>query len=99
MRLIFATAARDDLRSIGEYIAEDNPTRAITFVAELVTAAKALIIAPYAFALMPRYERSGIRRKPYKRYVIFYRVEDNKIVVIHILNSAQDHEALLLPDT
>jgi toxin ParE1/3/4 len=34
-RLVFTPAARNDLLEIGAYIADDNPVRAESFVAEL----------------------------------------------------------------
>ena len=39
-RLAFAPAARDDLLTIGAYIADDNPARAESFVAELEATAR-----------------------------------------------------------
>ncbi|MDC7681965.1 type II toxin-antitoxin system RelE/ParE family toxin [Asticcacaulis sp. BYS171W] len=98
MKVVFSKSAEDELEAIADYIALDSNRRAASFINELIDAALALGNMPFAFRLVPNFENAGIRRKPYKRYVIFYRVEDDKIVVIHILNSAQDHEALLSSD-
>ena len=35
MKLIFTDAAREDLKAIGDHIADDNPLRALSFVEEL----------------------------------------------------------------
>jgi plasmid stabilization system protein ParE len=35
MKVFFAPAAKIDLLSIGEHIAEENPTRAASFIAEV----------------------------------------------------------------
>lgn len=35
MRVILSAKARSDLQEIGDYIAADNPRRAVTFVLEL----------------------------------------------------------------
>jgi toxin ParE1/3/4 len=41
MKLVFTDEAKADLRQIGEWIAEDNPVRAFSFVDELETVAPA----------------------------------------------------------
>jgi plasmid stabilization system protein ParE len=48
-RLVFAPAARDDLLTIGLYIAEDNPGRADSFVAELEATARQIVEWPGSF--------------------------------------------------
>jgi toxin ParE1/3/4 len=35
MRVVISPLAERDLEAIGDYIAEDNPARALSFVAEL----------------------------------------------------------------
>lgn len=99
MKVVFTDKARSDLENIGDYIAQDNPSRARTFVQELIAKARALGDAPEASPLVPRYEHSGVRRRVHGAYLIFYRVEAERVVVIHILNGAQDYEALLFPLT
>lgn len=46
----------------------------------------------------PRYERRGIRRRVHGNYVIFYRVETAKVVIVHILHGAIDYGAILFGD-
>ncbi|WNV05648.1 type II toxin-antitoxin system RelE/ParE family toxin [Candidatus Methylospira mobilis] len=53
---------------------------------------------PRAYPLVPRYEGHGIRRCAYRDYLIFYRVMDDLIEVIHILHGARNYEALLFPE-
>lgn len=48
--------------------------------------------------LVPRYEHHGIRRRPQASYLIFYRIEDDRVVIIRILHGARDYEALLFPE-
>lgn len=91
-------AAMSDLEGISNYIAEDNPRRAATFVSELIDRCKELGEMPRAFALIPRYQESGVRRRPFGRYLIFYRVGETQIDILHILNGAQDYEAILFPN-
>ena len=47
---------------------------------------------------VPRYEDEGIRRRPFGRFLIFYRVGQDAIEVIHILHGARDYESLLFPE-
>jgi plasmid stabilization system protein ParE len=98
MKVVLTEEARRDLEQIGDYIARDNPTRAESFVRELIAKARQLGEHPSGFPLVPRYERLGIRRRAHGNYAIFYRVEADRVSVIHILHSARDYEALLFPE-
>lgn len=94
---ILADAARE-LEAIGDYIARDNPARALTFVRELQDKCEGLAAMPLAFPLVPRYEHDGVRHRVHGRYQIFYRVigePAERIDVIHILHSARDVAAIL----
>ncbi len=96
--VVFSTAARDDLATIGDYIAADNPTRAESFVQELIDSCVGIEDMPRAFPLVPRYEDRGIRRRRHGRYLIFYRIDRERVDILHILHGAQDYEWLLFPD-
>ncbi len=98
MRVVLSAQATADLREIGLFIARDNRTRARSFVRELQAKAREIGEMPRAFPLVPRYERHGIRRRPYGRYLIFYRIEGDRVVVVHILHGARDYESLLFPE-
>lgn len=98
MNVIITDEARADLLRIGEYIARDNPGRAVTFVQELLGRCRALTDLPRAFPLVPRYEHTGVRRRPYGEYLIFYRVGTRSVDVLHVLNGAQNYEAVLFPE-
>lgn len=98
MKVVFSDEARSDLQRIGDYIAEDDPHRARTFVAELIEKSRQIGQTPEAFQRVPRYARQGVRRRVHGAYLIFYRVEPEAVTVIHILHGAQDYEALLFPE-
>jgi len=89
--------AEQDLERIADYIALDNPPRAVSFLQELRAKCLALDDMPERFPLVPRYEASGVRHSVHGNYLIFYRVEPEKVVVIHILHGAQDYAAILFP--
>ena len=52
---------------------------------------------PHRFQLVPRYEKDGARRRVFGNYVIFYRVSDETIEILHILHGAMDNEVILFP--
>ena len=89
--------AEYDLETIGDYIARDNPVRALSFLQELRAKCLGLAEMPERFPLVPRFEMSGVRRRGHGDYLIFYRVEAEKVVIIHILHGAQDYSAILSP--
>jgi addiction module RelE/StbE family toxin len=95
MRVVITAAAKADLLAIRRYIGADNPTRALSFVEELLDRCLVLADTPRAYPLVPRYERFGIRRCVHGNYLIFYRLQTEQIEVIHVLQGARDIEALL----
>lgn len=98
MILEFSNEAENDLEQIADYIAADNPRRALSFVWELRSKCVDLIDSPNGFALVPRYEHHGIRRRVHGNYLIFYRVETAKVVIVHVLHGATDYGAILFGD-
>ena len=61
MKLVLSPAARQDLLDIGDYIADDNPVRALSFVDELEEACKGLLEAPLRFPLIEEFTSAGYR--------------------------------------
>lgn len=88
MKVRFSQQAALDLESIADFIAQDNPKRAVSFVAEIHTACLRLKDAPRGHMVI---EHTGgdIRRAVYKRYSIFYMLDDTDILIDRILNSAR----------
>lgn len=93
----FTDAAEHDLEALGDYIAQYNPKRALSFVRELREACLALADFPERFPLVHRYEDRGVRRRVQGDYPIFYRVETDYVVILHILRGTVDHATRLFP--
>jgi toxin ParE1/3/4 len=47
---------------------------------------------------VPRYEHHAIRRRVHGRYLIFHRIGDARITILHILDGAMEVEAIPFPD-
>jgi len=98
VKVRFSDAALNDLRRIGDYIAQDTPLRARDFVRALRERATQIADNPLAFPLVPHHERRGIRRRVFRGYLIFYRAEADTVSIVRILHGAQDYEAVLFAD-
>jgi toxin ParE1/3/4 len=98
MIVVITDAAQDDLESIGDWIARDNPVRALAFVHELRQRCASLVDSPRGYARVPRYEHLGIRRRVYRDYLIFYRIVGKVIEVLHVLHGAREYELILFPE-
>jgi toxin ParE1/3/4 len=87
--VIFSRKAEDDLEAIADYIAQDNPTRALSFLQELRKQCANLGLFPNAH---PRFPELGERSRvmPYKNYVVLYRVLDDTVSIERIIQGARD---------
>ena len=97
MNVVITEQAKLNLKSIGDFIRPRNPARAASFVDELTARCEDLGNMPKAYPLVPRYKRFGIRRRVYGEYLIFYRVGKETVEVLHVIQGAQDYEAMLFP--
>jgi plasmid stabilization system protein ParE len=95
MKVRLSSEARKDLIAIGDHIARDSPLRASTFVRELVKACAELSSTPLRYPIVRRYKARGLRRRVYRNYQIFYRVNGERVFVIRVLHGARDYDALL----
>jgi addiction module RelE/StbE family toxin len=98
MRVVFTAASRAELQAIGDYIAYDNPKRAVTFVNELEKHCEALATRPHMHPLLSGRERSGIRKAVHGHYLIFYRIGAEVVEILHVLHGARDWEWIVSGD-
>jgi toxin ParE1/3/4 len=63
--VVLSDGAEADPEAIGDWIAQDAPTRAISFVAELREACEILGKRPLAFPLLNRRNDTSIRKRTY----------------------------------
>lgn len=98
MIVTLTAEAEADLNEIAAYVAQHSPRSALELIRALRQRCESLLDAPRGYPLVPRYERFGIRRRPFGQFLIFYRVGPDAIEVIHILHGARDYEPLLFPE-
>lgn len=89
MRYKVLSAAQEDPASIREYIAEDDPVRALTFVQELRDACQSLAEMPRSAPKRPQLG-PNIRMRPVGNYNIYYRPVADGIEILRVLHAARD---------
>lgn len=92
---IYSTNAEADLEEIADYIARDNPRRALSFISELRAAGSRIARTPRGSPLVSGYETKGLRRRAYGNYSIYYRLNQDAVEIARILHQARDQEAAL----
>jgi toxin ParE1/3/4 len=87
--VIFSPEAEADLQEIGDYIAQDNPRRALSFVRELFEHALRLTDTPYAY---PKRDdlSPGLMMAVHGSYLILFRVGNEHIEIVRITHGARD---------
>ena len=96
MQLLITPLAAFDLEEIGDYIAQDNPIRAGTFVAELRAQCEKICLNPAGYRR--RHELSdGLRSCAHGNYVIFFESTTEQVTIVRILHGARDIPEVLNP--
>jgi toxin ParE1/3/4 len=93
MRCTFTPKAEDDLAAIADWIAEDNPSRAVSFIREIRKRCDQ--VAEFPKASPERAELGpGIRMTVHRDYLIFYREAAIGMIVLRVLHGARDYRFL-----
>jgi toxin ParE1/3/4 len=94
MNVGISPEARDDLLLIAEWIAEDNPSRADSFVYELEDRCQSLSEFPERFPAIAGMPKGTVRKLTHAGYLIFYRVDTKSVEVLRIIHGARDWASL-----
>jgi len=97
MKFRIASAARQDLREIAEYIARDNPVRAVSYVKELNDRIRSVAVRPLIYPERESW-RKGLRSAHHGRYHIVFRIEGDVVEFLRVLHGARDIAGLLGAD-
>jgi toxin ParE1/3/4 len=97
VKVRFSAEALRDLESIGDYIAKDSAARAREFVLTLREKALAIGDMPHVYPIVQRYANKELRRRVFRDYLIYYRVQNGAVQIVHIVHGARDIGALFDP--
>lgn len=97
MRLFFSPLAEHDLEDIADYIAADNPVRALSFVQELREQCQRISGNPTGYRVRPEFGES-IRSCAHGHYAIFFTSDAEGVTVVRILHGARDFPSLFGAD-
>jgi toxin ParE1/3/4 len=89
MQCVFSPLAEFDLEEIGDYIARDNPARAVSFIREIRELCLKITVMPEAAPLRPELGE-GLRMMPFGHYLIFYTVNSENIRIERVLHGARN---------
>jgi toxin ParE1/3/4 len=91
MRCRFSPLAEFDLEEIGDYIARDNPRRALSFIEEIRARCLLILQTPYGSPLREELGE-GVHIVTFGRYLIFYTVHEDAddVRIERVLHSARE---------
>ena len=92
MRFCFTVMAERDIEEIGDYIARDNPARAVTFIEALTAQCRRLTEQPAAAPLRPELG-DGVRMTLFGAYLVFYSFDADELRVIRVVHGARNWSA------
>jgi toxin ParE1/3/4 len=94
MRMVFSGFVENDLDSIADYISQDNPARAVTFLVEIGAKLHAVANQPRLYRLRPEIGAEA-RVALVGRYVILFRIVGNAVRIERVVYGARDLLALV----
>jgi len=89
MRVHITDHAEADLEEIADYIALDNPPRAMSFALELRAKAIAIGDAPRAATARPDLGK-GVRVAIRRPYLILFRINQNQVEILRFIHGVRD---------
>ena len=89
LKLAFSPRAALDLEEIGDYIALDNPSRAVSFMREIKQHCRSLARRPAAFPVREDLA-AGIRMAVHGNYLIFFRVLEKTVREERVIHGARN---------
>ncbi len=87
MEIIWSPQSLEDLEIIGDYIALDDPLRAITFIDEIIKSVERLMEFPESGNFVE--DNPIFRQIIYQGYRLIYQYRNKQILIITILGPGQ----------
>jgi len=98
-RVVWATAAENDLKEIIEYIAAESPDNAINVLSKIREHASNLYSLPARGRIVPELQDQGIplyRELVISPWRLIYRIADLEVYVVSVIDSRRNVEDILL---
>lgn len=89
MRACFTPQAETDLEEIGDYIALDNPRRAVSFIREIREHCEKIAEGPLRYVARPELG-SELHSCAHGNYVIFFEPLEGGALILRILQGARN---------
>jgi len=89
-KLTISPTARNDLKEIRDYIAEDNKSTALAYIKMLQGKCRKLADAPKIGV-----KHGSLRKFPVGNYLIFYREQKKAVEIVRVLNANRDINAIM----
>ncbi len=98
-QVVWSNIAEDDLKSIIEYIADDNPSNAFKIFRRITQKTSSLLTFPETGRIVPELRDQGITQ--YHEMIIppwriLYRISEKRVYVLSVLDSRRNIEDILL---
>ena len=93
MRVEFSSFVEGDLDAVADYIAQDNPTRAVSFLREIAAQIHTIGQNPLLYQLRPEIGE-GARMAIVGRYVILFRTMAEAVRIERVVYGGRDLLAL-----
>ena len=94
MRSHFTPQAEIDLEEIGDYIALDNPRRAVTFIREMRLRCEKIADGPHHYVVRPDLGDT-IRICAHGNYLIVFEQSDDDALILRVLHGARNVPGVL----
>lgn len=97
--IVWARVAENDLKGIIDYIAIDSPENALNIFQKIKKKSLSLYTIPERGRIVPELKDQGImhyRELIVSHWRIFFRIAENKVYVLSVLDSRRNIEDILL---
>lgn len=94
MNIVFSPEALDDLFEIADWIAADNPARAMSFVDELQDRCFGLAAQSRRFPVVCETWRGPLHKMTHAGYLVFYLV-GRSVEIVRVVHGSRDWAAIV----
>jgi toxin ParE1/3/4 len=88
--IVWTDTASNDLERAVEYIHQDSPGYALSFLSDTLEKAKVLTSFPYSGRIVPELNDQNIREIFIHRYRLIYRIELDHLVILTFVHGAMN---------